>query len=107
MRDFSISTFDDGTPSRERCRVVVAGEIDLATTVQIDRSLPLLAGDVIVDCAAVDFIDSAGFHAFERGYTAALARGSTFSISGLSDLATLVARFFELPCLDPTAQRSR
>lgn len=74
-------------------------KIDLATTDQIDGSFVLRTGDVVVDCTAIEFIDSAGFHAFERGYTAALARSSTFSIVGLSDLATRVAPFFDLPGL--------
>lgn len=97
MRDFSISVVD--------CRVAIVGEIDFATAPQIDVAFFSLASDVVVDCADVDFIDSAGFHAFDRGFEAATARGSAFSVSGLSGLATRIAQLFKLPYVGAPSDR--
>jgi anti-anti-sigma factor len=39
-----------------------AGEIDLASAERLAETLDLLDGPLVVDCSALDFIDSSGLH---------------------------------------------
>ena len=77
--------------------VVLTGEIDLTTAQQIDAAFARVSGDVNVDCTGVEFIDSGGFHALDRGYKAAVARGSSFAASGMKPFQMRIARLLEVP----------
>ena len=88
-------------------QIVVTGELDLATAPQIDAAFAGLSGHVVVDCRDVTFIDSAGFHALDRGYEAAIRRGATFVVSGLSSFQTRIAKFFEVPYVLWSTDRER
>ncbi len=92
MQNFSVMVVFD-----HEQRVVISGEVDLATVPQIDDAFSLVDADVFVDCGGVDFIDSSGFHALDRGFEAAIARGSAFSVVGLGELATRVGEILGLP----------
>ena len=99
MPDFRVSKGSLG-------QVVVTGELDLATAPQLDRMLSRLSGDVIVDCRDVAFIDTAGFSALDRGYDAAMKRGATFVVFGLGRFHTHIARFFDVPYVLSSTERS-
>ena len=92
VRDFSVSVYFGVCE-----RVVLAGELDATTAPSVVESLDMVTADVIVDCTAVDFIDSAGFRALDQGYHAARARGSGFSVLGLSSFATQVGSILRAP----------
>jgi anti-anti-sigma regulatory factor len=77
--------------------LVLVGELDIATAPDVDAALRGLSGDVIVDCAALEFIDSAGFYCLDRGYNSAVARQSTFQVSGFSHFQRRLARLLALP----------
>lgn len=77
--------------------IALHGEIDAATVPQIDAAFFELSGNVTVDCTDVTFIDSAGFHALDRGYEAAVKRGATFTVSGLGSFQTRIATIFNVP----------
>ena len=78
-------------------QIVASGDLDMTTAPQIDAALAGLSGDVIVDCRDVIFIDSAGFHAFDRGNAAAMTRGATFVVAGLSQFRTRIAKLLGVP----------
>ncbi len=82
----------DGFPG-----LVLGGELDLSTVPALDAALARMSGDVIVDCTDLEFIDSAGFYCLDRGYNAAVARQSTFEVSGFSGVQRRVARLLALP----------
>lgn len=84
--------------------VLVAGELDLATALALDAALAGLSGDVIVDCTDLGFIDSAGFYCLDRGYNSAVARLSTFEVSGFNRFQKRVARILAVPT-HPAAAR--
>lgn len=88
-------------------QILVAGELDCATTSQIDDAFAGLSGEVVVDCRDVTFIDSAGFHALDRGYEAATKRGATFVVTGLSGFQTRIAKFLEIPYVLSSTDRER
>lgn len=94
MLDFHI-TVRKGSPDQ----VTITGDVDLATSHQIDTVLSGLSGDIRVDCTEVEFIDSAGFHALDRGYEAARQRGTAFAVAGLNGFSTRIAEFLALPYL--------
>jgi anti-anti-sigma factor len=77
--------------------LVLVGELDIATAPALDAALAGLSGDVIVDCADLEFIDSAGFYCLDRGYNSAVARQSTFEVSGFRHFQKRVARLLALP----------
>ncbi len=89
MQEFTVLV------SNDHHRIALVGEIDIATADQLDVALAELSGDIDVDCTAVTFIGSTGFHSLDRGYHTALAAGSTFVVSGMNAfqqrLATIVA----------------
>jgi anti-anti-sigma regulatory factor len=91
MSDFTVLAPDD-FPG-----LVLVGELDIATAPTLDAALFGLSGDVIVDCADLGFIDSAGFYCLDRGYNSAVARQSTFEVSGFSNFQKRVARLLALP----------
>ena len=57
------------------CIAVVGGEIDMATAPQLDAALSGLDGDVIVDLAAVTFLDSSGIGVLVRASQRSTAAG--------------------------------
>jgi anti-anti-sigma regulatory factor len=91
MSNFSVLAADD-LPG-----LVLVGELDIATAPALDAALVGLSGDVIVDCIDLEFIDSAGFYCLDRGYNAAVARQSTFEVSGFSQFQKRLARLLALP----------
>jgi len=91
----SCVTVFPGSPDR----VVIHGDIDIRNAPEIDDAFSALTGDVQVDCVGVGFIDTAGFHALDRAYDTARARGSSFTVSGLNTFATLVGEFLGSPYL--------
>jgi anti-sigma B factor antagonist len=68
--------------------VVVAGEIDFMTVPTLDVALAEVAargvGDVAVDLAAVEFIDSVGLHALLQARAALAHRGRRMFITAMS-----------------------
>ncbi len=73
------------------CRVILTGEIDAATTPQLETTLPL-TGSVWLDFAAVTFMDSAAVGALLTARASAKRRGDAFHISGLHGCALRVAQ---------------
>ena len=55
--------------------VVVGGEIDMATVAQLDAALSGISGDVVVDLAAVTFLDSSGIGMLVRASQRSSAAG--------------------------------
>ena len=84
-------------PERQRVRVVPAGELDLETTPELDRTVrELLAsgfGQILVDLAGVEFIDSTGVHVLLALSAEADARGCRIA---LRPGPPAVQRIFEL-----------
>jgi anti-anti-sigma factor len=77
--------------------IVIAGEIDLATAPRVDSAFATVTGDVRVDCSEVTFVDSAGFHALDRAYEAAVRRGNSFTLSGLRPFPSRIADLLHVP----------
>jgi anti-anti-sigma regulatory factor len=92
MSDFTIRV-SEGLPQG----LAIVGELDIATSAQVDAAIASISGDVDVDCGDLSFIDSAGFYSFDHGYEAAMTRGSTFKLSGLKPFATWIAEFLAVP----------
>ncbi len=57
-----IASSDD----QDRHRIVVDGEIDLATTPFLDVRFARVSSDVDVDCSGMTFIDVVGFASLTR-----------------------------------------
>ena len=91
MSDFTVLALDHSHG------LVLAGELDIATAPALDAALLGMSGDVLVDCADLRFIDSAGFYCLDRGYNAAVARRATFEVSGFSPFQRRVARILSVP----------
>lgn len=88
---------DDST-----ARVVVAGELDAATTPELDATLGALASDdavrrIVVDLAEVTFIDSKGLQALCRKAKAADTDGFDLAVVGVRDR---IRRIFVLTGVD-------
>jgi len=85
----------------ERCGaftvVKVAGEIDLATRDQLRECLAPLHGNVVVDLAAVTFLDSSGIATLLAQATRLAAESATLR---LRRPAPLVARVLRIAGLD-------
>jgi anti-anti-sigma factor len=100
MLDFSVVV--GGTPET----VVISGEIDVATGPQVAAVLAGCDGDIRIDCAAVTFVDSAGFRTFDRAYDAATKRGSYFVIADLPAFPSRIADILGLPYASQMTGRS-
>lgn len=80
-------------------RVVVRGELDLATAPRLERALEGLGGDVTIDCQDLGFIDSTGLNVLARTHNRLTAEHRRLLIEGLSDQCR---RVFEVSGLDQT-----
>src|ERR1700731_1133079 len=58
--------------------VRLAGELDLATVPDLDPCLVALDADIVVDMAAVTFMDSTGLDGLIAAHTQAVRRGRSF-----------------------------
>ena len=58
------------------------GEVDLSTTPGLERTLGVIPSErsVVVDCAGVDFVDSAGLRAFVHEFQRHRDAGGVFSL---------------------------
>jgi anti-anti-sigma factor len=83
--------------SRDHHHVAVGGEIDLATAHALDAALAEVCGEVDVDCTEVSFIGTTGFSSLDRGYAAALARGGTFEVFGMTTFQRKIAELLSVP----------
>ncbi|MDQ1429677.1 MAG: hypothetical protein QOF40_279 [Actinomycetota bacterium] len=83
--------------SADSHHVALRGEVDIATIGQLDAALAGLSGDVEIDCTALEFIGSSGFHSFDQGYEAADARGAAFVVSGMNRFQQRVATLLGVP----------
>jgi anti-sigma B factor antagonist len=72
-------------PDRERVVVVPVGELDLATTAELDRQVAELLESgfrhVVVDLAELSFLDSTGVHLLIRWSRRAADDGWTFEVT--------------------------
>jgi anti-anti-sigma factor len=94
--------------------VIVSGEIDMAAVSRfqaaLDRAIEDRDGDVAIDMAAVEFLDSSGLAVLVRSHSALAEQGRRLGVSALS---TSVARVIELAGLSvvlsppPTEETSR
>ena len=74
-----ITTRHDGA----RTFVVVDGEVDMASAPQLERALLAIAdGDVVVDLAAVAFLDSSGIATLVRAHRTVAGRGDQLTTTG-------------------------
>jgi anti-anti-sigma factor len=62
--------------------VLLRGEIDLSTVTDLELALATIPSErtVIVDCAAVDFIDSSGLRVFLQEHQRHHAEGATLAV---------------------------
>jgi anti-anti-sigma factor len=98
---FAVEFVDDGRGGTIR----VVGELDLAAagllSVEIDRAIDSSSGDVIVNLAAVTFLDSTGLSALLRAHSALVAVGRRLVLDAPPPAAI---RIFELTGLQDTFQ---
>jgi len=78
-------------------RVVVRGELDLATAPRLERVLRGLGGDITVDCQHLDFIDSTGLGVLAQAHARMAEQDRQLVIEGLSPRCR---RVFEVAGLD-------
>ena len=69
--------------SEPACRIIVSGEVDLATAPQLRAAIPQ-SGTVWLDFSGVTFLDSTGIDVLVTAYHAAKDRGDPLHLSGLS-----------------------
>jgi anti-anti-sigma factor len=77
--------------------IALAGELDLATAPILADRLEELPGDVVLDCAALDFIDSSGLSLIADAHRRRARSGHRLTIRGLT---TSAFQTFELTGLD-------
>jgi anti-sigma B factor antagonist len=83
MTELSIDVQRDGSSG---VRVVVAGEVDMATAPQLkERLLNHQNTDVIVDLSGVGFLDSSGVNALMQAYLRLRDTGHTLRTTGEQD----------------------
>lgn len=84
-------------------RVIVTGELDLATAPKLDAVLTGALGetkDVVLDLSQVTFIDSTGLSTILAGLSASQLNGGTLAIS--SALPPQARKLFELAGMQDT-----
>lgn len=89
--------------SKGAARVLVAGELDLATSPKLDEELTGVLSDnheVVLDLSAVTFIDSTGLSTILAGISSSKLNGGTLKIS--SKLTPQARRLFELAGMERT-----
>jgi anti-anti-sigma factor len=67
--------------------VALAGELDLATVPILADCLAELSGDVVLDCTALDFIDSSGLSVIADAHRRRVRSGHRLTIRGLPPAA--------------------
>lgn len=87
--DLTIDDGDDG--------LAVRGEIDADTAPRLRAALAARSGDLVIDMAETDFIDSSGLRVLIEFHQIAEERGDRMTIV---DPSTAVQRVFELSSLD-------
>jgi anti-anti-sigma factor len=70
----------DGAPAV----VALTGELDLATAPVLVEALERLAGDVVLDCAGLDFVDSSGLSVIVADHRRRVRAGRQLSLRRLS-----------------------
>lgn len=75
----------------------VVGDIDTSTAAQLSEAIDEREGDVVIDVAGVEFIDSSGIRALIAAQQALEARASTLTIRNPSPA---VLRLFQLSSLE-------
>jgi anti-anti-sigma factor len=93
MKPFTV-TRDE---SRDGQVLVVEGELDMATAPVLERYLKPLVGEVILECAALTFIDSRGLSLFVETHRRLCERGGRLV---LAHLAPNCRRLIELMNLE-------
>jgi anti-sigma B factor antagonist len=98
MSDPSPGTFSARADRRPEGLVIVAeGELDLVGAPALAAALPCDGdGAVIVDMAAVGFMDSSGLRALLEARQASLEAGRSFAISRPSDAVRRVLELVDL-----------
>ena len=79
--------------------VAICGELDMATTSQLDRVLRNLDGDVHLDCHHLTFLDSSGIATLLFAHERCLARGHELFLHGLSAAIRRTLAITGLDCL--------
>jgi anti-anti-sigma factor len=78
-----ITTRQDG----QHTVVAVEGEVDMASSPQLERALLEVAdGDVVVDLTSVPFLDSSGIATLVRAHRAVTGRGDQLATTGEQSL---------------------
>ena len=65
-------------------RVVLCGDLDLATAPELERALDRLTGEVTLNCHQLEFIDSTGLSVLMRAHNRLVAENGRLWIEGLS-----------------------
>jgi anti-anti-sigma factor len=76
--------------------VRIEGELDVAGAPRLTSVLCGLAGDVAVDCSALQFIDAAGLRVFVRIHEVCAERGANFTVIDPSAPVMRLLRLVEL-----------
>ena len=100
MSDHPTPFTVDTTREDDRCLLTVAGELDAATTVDLESAIGSAGPDVTgleVDLTGVSFIDSSGLRTLVMARQSAVEQGRRFSIVGSSKA---VDRLLELTGLE-------
>src|SRR5579871_4661494 len=63
---FRVSWLPPGDQRQIQGVLVVAGELDIATTPVLEDALRGAGGAVVIDCESLEFIDAAGIGALDR-----------------------------------------
>jgi anti-sigma B factor antagonist len=98
MSSFSVH-IDHSSP--ETCRLVLAGDLDLAASPHLTDVVVQLITDteaerVVLDLAGVGFIDSTGLGALIAAHNAAHERGREMTLANVGDQAAIVLRITAL-----------
>jgi anti-anti-sigma factor len=89
--------------NRDAYVIALGGEIDVATVPTLDRALDMAvaadARQVVVDCAAVTFLDSSGLRSLVRASRSLAACGGVLTCTQLSAPARRAMEVSGLLCL--------
>jgi anti-sigma B factor antagonist len=80
----------------DRAVLLIAGDVDLATTPMVLNKLESLFRDPIasltLDLGAVTFLDSSGIHGLLQAHTLAVEHGVPFTVESVSTMARTVIK---------------